>query len=280
MRQRLNRRGRVSYVVILFVFFGCADKRAKHAQEVIRMVHVPAIEKMLADDVARHLRGVEKAADKLTPGFALDPAVRETQLRSAMAYLQRPPKGIVELFASPRTFMAAVLPDGEVLVKDSLPDQLRGMDLSKRSQAVRAALTEGRSGYGIVEFENKENKNKPLVELLFVSPAHGAGAIVLGIPLWRLAQRITKQLQVDFASQKGTILWAYFYRGKELHHFGTPPDLDKIVPRAAVREAGLKKSPGGFTGEVAQYGRWYGYGVVPLPSIGKDIGFIIFRSDP
>jgi hypothetical protein len=107
-----------------------------------------------------------------------------------------------------------------------------------------------------------------------------SGLILGGTPLWRTAQRLTRQLQAEAASEGGTILWVYLYRGDALHHRGTPADLDTIVPDAAVRAAGLGTSPGGFTGEVAQFGRWYAYGVVPLPELGPDIGFIVWRSDP
>jgi hypothetical protein len=29
-----------------------------------------------------------------------------------------------------------------------------------------------------------------------------------------------------------------------------------------------------------QFGRWYAYGVVPLPRLGADMGVVIVRSDP
>jgi hypothetical protein len=108
------------------------------------------------------------------------------------------------------------------------------------------------------------------------------GAVLAGTPLWRTAQRLGRQLQADQANEisNGLILWVYLYRGDQLHHHGTPADLDTIVPDAAARTAGLARSPGGFTGEVAQFGRWYAYGVVPLPRIADDVGAVIFRSDP
>jgi hypothetical protein len=106
------------------------------------------------------------------------------------------------------------------------------------------------------------------------------GGVLTGIPLWRLSQRFTKQLQLDHVSENGAILWVYVYRGDKLHHFGTPPDLDTVVPDAAARTACLAKSPGGCTGEVAQFGRWYAWGVLPLKLLGPDTGVVIFRSDP
>jgi hypothetical protein len=119
------------------------------------------------------------------------------------------------------------------------------------------------------------------------APAHYkgevVGALVLGIPLWRLQQRLSKQLQMEEAGKskkQGVVIWSYIYRGDELHHHGTPRDLDQIVPDAKTRKAGLARSPGGFTGEAQQYGYWYGYGVRPLPLLGKDAGVIVFRMDP
>ena len=64
------------------------------------------------------------------------------------------------------------------------------------------------------------------------------GAVLTGIPLWRLSQRLTKQLQLDHVSEKGAILWVYVYQGDKLHHFGTPPDLDTMVPDAAGAQGG------------------------------------------
>jgi hypothetical protein len=52
------------------------------------------------------------------------------------------------------------------------------------------------------------------------------------------------------------------------------------VPDGKARAAGLAKSPGGFIGELQQYGFWYGYGVRPLRALGPDIGTVIMRMDP
>jgi hypothetical protein len=118
------------------------------------------------------------------------------------------------------------------------------------------------------------------------------GALVLGIPLWRMQQRLSKQLQMEDAGkvgqagedgkkqQQGAVIWVYLYRGDELHSHGTPRDLDQVVPNGAARHAGYAKSPGGFTGEVQQFNYWYGYGVRPLRILGDDIGMIVFRMDP
>jgi hypothetical protein len=118
---------------------------------------------------------------------------------------------------------------------------------------------------------------------VMAAPAHYqgkvVGALVLGIPLWRLQQQLSKQLQMELAGKDRVVVWVYVYQGDKLHHHGTPPDLDKLVPDTNTRKAGLAKSPGGFTGEVAQYGFWYCYGVRPLRVFGPDLGVVIFRME-
>jgi hypothetical protein len=74
--------------------------------------------------------------------------------------------------------------------------------------------------------------------------------------------------------------WVYLYRGTELLHHGTPAELDEAMPDDARRTAGLATSPGGFTHGFMQHGRWYAWGVLPLPELGEGVGAIIVRSDP
>ena len=56
--------------------------------------------------------------------------------------------------------------------------------------------------------------------------------------------------------------------------------LDTAIPDVAAQRAGLAKSPGGFTGEFLQFGRWYAFAVVPLRRLGDDTHALIVRSDP
>jgi hypothetical protein len=122
------------------------------------------------------------------------------------------------------------------------------------------------------------------VSLLFAAPSKRADAVVggalTGMPLWRVAQRLTKQLQLDHASEKGVILWVYLVRDGKMHHHGTPPDLDSAIPNVASQRAGLAESPGGYTGEFLQFGRWYAFAMVPLRRLGADTHALIVRSDP
>jgi len=76
--------------------------------------------------------GVQAAAQRLVPGFAVpDPNTRESQLRTALRLLTKPPRGIPELVASARTFTAAVASDGLVLATDAKDenDRMTGVNL-------------------------------------------------------------------------------------------------------------------------------------------------------
>lgn len=264
----------------------CGSEGAAHARKVVREKHAPEVRALVADDVRRHLVGVEAAGLRVAPGFSVaDAAQRATQMRTALRLLTKPPRGIPELIASPRTFTAAIEPSGKVVATDARAesDRMTGFDLGRVFPVVRDALA-GRRGYAVDQFPAIELGTEGSVSLLFAAPAQKqgqtVGAVLTGIPLWRLAQRLTKQLQLDHVSEKGAILWVYLYHKERLHHFGTPPDLDSILPSAEVRSSMLAKSPGGATGELVQFGRWYAYGLVPLPILGEQTGALIVRADP
>lgn len=267
---------------------GC-DDGAHDARVAIRSEVVPRVAEIIHEDIARHRSGVAKAAEVLRRGFLIqDPGEREHQMRVGLRYVQEPPKGIAEFIASPMSFLAAVGADGVVIARDAEPDRMHGMDFGKSFPVVARALHEGVPGYGLGEFGVDNPDGESSWSMLFVHPVRAPdggqviGAVVAGIPLWREAQRLSRQLRVERAPEieKGLVLWVYLYKGDRDFHFDTPPDLDELVPDAATRAAGLARSPGGFTGEVQLYGRGYGYGVVPVPTLGDDVGMIVFQSDP
>jgi hypothetical protein len=275
-----------SALLLASVLGSCGPSGTPHARQVIRETHAQEVKRILVEDVQRHLRGSDRAAERLVPGFAIeDPVKREAQIRTALRLLTKPPRGISELVASARTFTAAVASDGTVLATDAKDenDRMTGANLREPFSVLHDAL-EGKTGYAIHQFPSIKKGVEGSISLLFAAPAKKdekiVGAVLTGIPLWRLAQRLTRQIQLDHVGEKGAILWVYLYRGDKLHHFGTPPDLDTVVPDAATRKAGLAKSPGGFTGELLQFGRWYAYGVFPLKLLGPDMGAVVFRSDP
>lgn len=263
------------------------ESGAQPAQHAILHAHAPRVREIVHEDLERGVTGIRAAASKLARGFLVeDRDRRQREIRTALHLLRQPPRGIPELMISPISFIAAVDADGTVIARDAEPDPMAGFDARGAFPIVRRALEEGYSGYELVEFPNLLPDQPPSYTVLYVAPSRRegriVGAVIAGTPLWRTAQRLGRQLQADHADEvsNGAIYWVYVYRGADLHHHGTPSDLDTVVPDAAARSAGLARSPGGFTGEFAQFGRWYGYGVVPLPSIADDVGAVIVYSDP
>jgi hypothetical protein len=280
--------GRVNmrFFVLLLGLCACGDAGAANARKVLRDTHAVEVRKIVREDIVRHLAGIQAAGARIAPGFATpEPKARAAQMRTALRLLTKPPRGIPELIASARTFTAAVEPSGVVLATDAKEDRdkMTGVDLGKQFAVVRDALA-GKTGYAVDEFPPLEQGAEGSVSLLFAAPSVKSGttvgAALAGIPMWRLSQRLTKQLQLDHVSEKGAILWVYIVRGDKLHHFGTPPDLDTVIPNAQQRAEGFQRSPGGFTGEFFQFGRYYAYGLVPLPALGADVSALIVRSDP
>jgi hypothetical protein len=272
-------------LLLLAVVSACRGESATLMRTKVRFEHAPRVARLVDEDMRRHTLGLRLAADRIAPGFVkVQGEQREREMRVAFKRVRSAKKGVPELVISPMSFMAAVGTDGEVIARDSDPDPMKGMNLARRFEVVRTAL-EGIEATQIGQFENLEKNAKPSVTIVMAAPAryrgHVVGALVLGIPLWRLQQRLSKQLQMEeAASKQEVVIWVYLYRGAELFHHGTPRDLDSVVPSPEVRQKGLRSSPGGFTGEVSQFGFDYGYGVRPLRILGPDIGAVIFRMEP
>lgn len=274
-------------LVLFALALAACDADTQNAQRQLIERHVPRVQEIVREDIERGVRGVHQAATKLSRGFLVeDPERREREIRTVLHLLRQPPRGIDELMISPVSFVAAVGADGVVIARDADPDPMEGFDAGAEFELVRRALSDGESGYALSEFPALLPDQSPSHTVLYVAPARHegriVGAVMAGTPLWRTAQRLGRQLQADHADEvaDGLILWVYLYRGDRLHHHGTPADLDTVVPDAAARAAGFARSPGGFTGDLAQFGRWYAYGVIPLPRIGEDVGAVVFRSDP
>lgn len=277
--------GRTSTLLLVAACLLCACKPdgAPNARGHIRKEHGPRVQALVLDTLARHQAGLVQGADRIGAGFVrVSGSQQETDMRQVMKLLRSPKKGIPELVISPMSFIAVVGTDGKCIARDLEPDKMKGLDLAKMFPSVRGAL-DGKPGFDVGEFASTEPGGKPSVSIVMAAPAHYqgkvVGALVLGIPLWRLQQQLSKQLQMELAGKERVVVWVYVYQGDQLHHHGTPPDLDKLIPDGNARRAGLAKSPGGFTGELQQYGFWYGYGVRPLRVFGPDIGVVIFRME-
>ncbi len=272
----------------LALFSGCQKEGADKARKAIVEKDAPHVARIVREDLERHEQGLRKAAERLAPGFVRvtgEQQEKDMRLTLKLLRLPRPNNKIKvdELVISPMSFMAVVGKDGTVIARDGPADKdrMKGMNLAKSFPVVAEAL-DGKPGQAIGEFDNPVKGGKPSVTLLMAAPSRHeeevVGCLVLGIPLWRIAQRLSRQLQTEYAGTD-TVIWVYLYRGDELHHFGTPQSLDLVVPDGKARQQGLSKSPSGFTNEMYQFGSWYGYGVHPMKILGDDVGTVIFRME-
>jgi hypothetical protein len=286
-------KGPITTVVLAVSLVAGCDGDARETQKTIHDEHMGYVAQIIRQDRAEHRTGIREAAERLAPGFVAeveDAEERERQMRYALRYVQEPPRGVSEFIVSPMSFLAAVGSDGVVIARDGSAedDRMKGQNFAERFEMVRVALEEGRAGYELVEFESAEEGGESSFSMLFVAPSKKdgevVGAAVAGIPLWREAQRLTRQLQVDAGEVNDLIFWVYLYKGDQLFHFGTPEGIDaqmnENVGTPSARAEGLARSPGGYTGEVMVNGRWFAYGVLPIPSLGEDMGAVIWRSDP
>ena len=263
------------------VLAGCENTAAvERTERQIRDVDVPRVQLLVEQDLAQHQAGVAKAAQKLAPGFAVsDPAARESQVRSALRILQQPKKGIDEFVASPMSFLAAIGMDGRVIARDREPDRMKGQDFKTRFEVVRQALG-GTAATGLGEFYAKDPDAPSSWSILFASPSlrgeRVVGGVLAGIPLSRLAQRLSRQFRVE--QREGAPVWVYLYKGPRLFHWDTPPEVDALVRDPTARAAALATSPAGYTDKARLQGELQVYGVFPLELLGPDVGMIVFRT--
>lgn len=260
---------------------GCENTPAIERTEAqLRGVDLPRVQELVQQDLQNHQAGVVKAAAKIAPGFAVaDPEKREEQIRAALRILQQPKKGIDEFVASPMSFLAAVGTDGIVIARDREEDRMTGQDFKTRFEVVRQALT-GTAATGLGEFFAQDPEAPSSWSLLFAAPSMKdgkvVGAVLAGIPLSRLAQRLSRQFRVEAA--EGDPVWVYLYKGSRLFHWDTPPEVDALVRDSAARAAALKKAPAGYTEKVHLQGELQVYGVFPIELLARDIGTIIVRT--
>ena len=246
----------------------------------LRAVDLPRVQALVQEDLEKHQAGVVKAAAKLAPGFSVaDPAARESQMRAALRILQQPKRGIDEFVASPMSFLAAIGRDGIVIARDREPDRMAGQDFKARFGVVGEAL-EGTVATALGEFFAEDPNAPSSWSILFAAPSENSGEVVgvvlVGIPLSRLAQRLSRQFRVEQAA--GAPVWVYLYKGDRLFHWDTPPEVDALVRDPSARAKGLAASPAGYTEKVRLQGALQVYGVFPLDLLGPDVGTIIVRT--
>jgi hypothetical protein len=268
-------------LLLAITLAGCEGRAAVERTQIqIRDVDYPRVGALVQQDLENHQAGVLKAAEKLAPGFAVaDPAARESQVRAALRILQQPKKGIDEFVSSPMSFLAAVGLDGIVIARDREPDRMAGQDFKARFDVVRQALG-GTAVTALGEFYAADPNAPSSWSILFAAPSlrdgKVVGAVLAGIPLSRMAQRLRRQFRVE--QKEGTSVWVYLYKGERIFHWDTPPQVDVLIRDPVARAKGLAASPAGYTEKVRLQGDLQVYGVFPLALLGPDVGTIIFRS--
>lgn len=271
--------------LIMMLCWACSSGAEERARQGIETQDKPRVEALIAADLASHQAAVAAAAEKLRPGFAVqDPVRREREMRAALRIVQDPKKGIEAFVASPMSFLAAVDEQGVVVARDREPDRMKGQDFKARFDVVGEALR-GDAAMGLGEFYAKDPNMPSSWSILFAAPAAEGGqvrgAVIAGIPLWRMAQRLSRQLRLEHAAQieQGLGVWVYVYKGNRVFHWDTPPEVDAVIPAPEIWAEGLQRSPEGFTGTARVMGEPYVYGIYPMPSLGPDVGTIIFRTE-
>ncbi|MDH3653796.1 MAG: hypothetical protein OEN21_05980 [Myxococcales bacterium] len=265
----------------LALLAGCENSAAvERTRTQLRDVDYPRVQALVEQDLANHQAGVVKAADKLAPGFSVsDPEKREAQVRAALRILQQPKRGIDEFVASPMSFLAAVGLDGVVIARDRDPDRMKGQDFKSRFEPVSQALG-GTASTGLGEFYAEDPNAPSSWSILFAAPSvrdgRVVGAVLAGIPLSRLAQRLSRQFRVE--QKAGAPVWVYLYKGNRLFHWDTPPEVDALVRDPVSRVKALTASPAGYTEKARLQGELQVYGVFPLAVLGPDLGTIVFRT--
>ena len=269
-----------------WILLGCALVACENTAAVgrtearLREVDLPRAQELVQQDLENHQAGIVKAAAKLAPGFGVqDPETRESQIRAALKILQQPKKGIDEFVASPMSFLAAVGTDGIVIARDRDEDRMTGQNFESRFVVVRQALA-GTAATGLGEFFAKDPDAPSSWSILFAAPAMKdgkvVGAVLAGIPLSRLAQRLSRQFRVE--QKQGDPVWVYLYKGERLFHWDTPPEVDALVRDPVARAERLAASPSGYTEQVRLQGELQVYGVFPIELLAPDIGTIIVRT--
>jgi hypothetical protein len=199
---RERRLGRlVSVLCCAALLASCNRQHATGARIKVRTEHAPYVAKLVVEDLTRHTIGLRHAAERIGAGFVkVSGEQQATEMRQVFTLLRSPKKGVPELIISPLSFIAAVNMDGLVIARNGEDDRMKGMNLGADFPVVKAALA-GHEGYEIGEFKSLEKGGAPSASIVMAAPARYGGqvvgALVLGIPLWRLQQRLSKQLQME-----------------------------------------------------------------------------------
>src|SRR5688572_23671484 len=183
---------RLAVVLLALLAVACGDEGAPGQRKIIAERHAAQVGSIIKEDLERHARGLATGAAKIAPGFVKVEGLQQDQdMRKVLKHLRNTKTGVPELIVSPMSFMAVVGMDGLAIARDvELPqDKMKGMEMAKLFPSVKNALA-GTAGWEVGEFESTEKGGKPSVSIVMAAPAvydgKVVGALVLGIPMWRL----------------------------------------------------------------------------------------------
>lgn len=263
----------------------CDPEDGQVAQAGLLSENLPRVRAVVRQDRNRHRQATREAAGRLGRALSREPAEREPRVRRALLSLTAPPRGVPALITSQKSFIAAIDTEGVVVARDveeAEDDRMRGAEFGERYDVVRDALEHGRAGYTLAEFPS--STGEPGYALMWVAPVshegQRVGALAIGILLSSEARRIANQLKLE-NGVSGRQIHVYIYRGETLYHRDTPDDLTaEIEEHSAGWIRGLAQHPNGYTGEFRAYQRSWGFALLPLTSLGDDIGVLVVRGEP
>ncbi|MEO0325493.1 MAG: hypothetical protein AAF447_21225 [Myxococcota bacterium] len=283
----------LSALLALYTLAACSPEGAPAERRALHGEDVPAYLRMVREDREKVLRGVQEAAQRVEPAYRgdVDQAERARRLTDMLDRVDAPRRGVAELVFSPVLFIGGTDQDGALLAEVGVRDGAKvGLGSHYRAFEVVQQALAGTPGHAVVDLaEIVEEDEGPTDTWLFAAPIFGAdqevmGALVAGIPLWRQAQRLTAQMRLEQADAvvAGRVVWAYLARGDQAYASREPTasnDVTDVVPDAATRTAGLRRSPGGYVTDLSLFRRWYGLAVIPLPTLAEDVHLVAFRAN-
>ena len=289
-----NRLCTALYCTIFVVLaLSCGEDEPSVHEKKLRNVHAPQVHSMVRKDLKEHAQGINDAASRLVPLFTPpddfnnkeggDYTPKEEALRKEMRRIKHIKFGVPALSSSPATLFAIVDRKGVILARHAKNDTLRGSNYGKRFKVIPKSLKEKKSKKELVLFKAQKG-GKDSYSMLWVAPIVVQGksraALILAMPLWRFAQKISTQLRMNYASEPNLILWAYTYKGKKLFEKGIPPEVKDITPSSKVWHKALKMNPSGATGTLRGFGLEYAWGAFPIKELAEDAGVLLLRAKP
>ncbi|MDX2054360.1 MAG: hypothetical protein SFV15_18310 [Polyangiaceae bacterium] len=263
---------------------GCTDSGA--VSEGHAKAHVKELAKAVSTDVGEVRRGLPLGA--LCMGaFFNRPSLGPEQASDARDALAKCQNKVQDLRVAKSTFFAAATADGTVLRNDREQDLMAGKSLFGAYPELRQALT-----HGYVETEGSMPeasgvKGKPDAQWVAGSPVKVDGQVrglyATGWSWSAYAYRLEFALRSSVRGgvteqQKEPLVYVFVVSGK--HAYGAPVSprvsaqaVEQLNPLATATE----QTP--FSTHLEITGRTFGLAVIRTPSLGKNVGIAVLRSE-